>query len=142
IAGSSGAQGVAELALIYGPEGAEQAIGAAVRSGGTLAIDVAKAQQIAQANLAGGGLHYTAEGLHLLADVLRNPGKYGEAAVALGQEAVRQLAELGEAGMQVLGEVVDDLRQLGADGVRALGWIASHPGEAAEAAAKALGDLA
>lgn len=108
--------GVVELAAIYGPKGALEAIGSAARTGGKLGLHVAQAQAVAQANIVGDGLQLTAKGLHTLADVLRNPGKYGDVAEALGREAARHLAEagaslgaIGKAARTELADVVRDL---------------------------------
>lgn len=149
LAAAQGPQGVAELALIYGPNGAVDLAGQTARFGGDAAIHAAEVSAELTAQGIGEGLHYTAEGLHLLADIVRNPSKYGEAAVELGQQAVAQLSELaqgaGELAQQAaeeLGNLVSDLKDLGAEGIEALGWIATHPGEAAEQAISALSDLA
>lgn len=149
MAGAEGPSGVASLAAIYGPKGAEQVIGSAARDTGKLAIYVTKAQVEADAQLTKDGLHYTAQGLHLLADIVRNPGKYGAAAEALGKDAIQKLSdvaqeggELAKAAAKELGSLVTDLKNLGEKGVQALGWIASHPGEAAQRAATELSNLA
>lgn len=149
LAGAQGPQGVVEMAAIYGPKGALKAIGSAARTDGKLAINIAKAQQQAEAQLAGDGMHYTAVGLHTLADMIRHPGKYGDAVEALGKQAVKQLTdiakgtgELAKAAGKELVNLVGDLKDMGEKGVQALGWIASHPGEAAGKAIDALSNLA
>ncbi len=149
LAAAQGPQGVAELALIYGPNGAVDLAGAVTRLGGEGAIKAGEVSAELTAQGVGEGLHYTAEGLHQLADIIRNPSKYGAAAVELGKQAVDQLSdiaqgagELAEAAAKELGNLVGDLKKLGAEGVEALGWIASHPGEAAQKAVDALSNAA
>lgn len=139
LAASQGPQGVAELALIYGPNGAVDLAGQVARFGGDAAIRAAEVSAELTAQGIGEGLHYTAEGLHLLADIIRNPSKYGEAAVELGQQAVAQLSELAQGAGELAQRAAEEL---GAEGLEALGWIATHPGEAAERAISALSDLA
>ncbi|NZA27625.1 LysM peptidoglycan-binding domain-containing protein [Luteimonas sp. SJ-92] len=144
----TGPQAFVDLALIFGPEGAvrkaEQLTNGAVD---LTAESVARIGEL-QAEVFGDGLSFTADGLHLLADVIRDPSLLGDAAEVLGQEAVRQLnavaegaGELAGLAREQLGNLVGELKELGERGVEALGWIASNPGEAARLAADALGDL-
>lgn len=145
----AGPQAFVELALMFGPEGAvrksEQLINGSVDLG---ADGVARLGEL-QAQAFGDGLSLTADGLHLLADIVRDPSLVGDAAGAVAQEAVRQLSavadgvgELAGIAREQLGHLVDDLAALGAQGLETLGWIASHPGEAAAIAADALAGLA
>lgn len=149
MAAGQGPTGIAAFTAIYGPEGAEKAIGSAVRYNGKLGIQATEASQKIAAHITGDGMHYTAEGLHALADMIRHPGKYGAAAKELGKEAVQKLADiaqgtgkLAKAAAKELGNLVDDLKNLGVKGAEALGWIASHPGKAAKKAVGALSSMA
>ncbi len=149
IAVSQGPQGVTDLVAVYGANGAVDKLGQVARLGGKAAIEATVALQQLQAQGVGEAAHVLAQGLHGLADIIRNPGKYGEQAEALAKQAVEQLSQLAQgagdlaaAAAKELGGLVTDLKNLGEKGVQALGWIASHPGEAAGKAAQALGNLA
>ncbi|MDO5623482.1 MAG: LysM peptidoglycan-binding domain-containing protein [Pseudomonadota bacterium] len=148
IAAAQGPQGAMELALIYGPEGATELVGSVARMGGDAAIAAVEMQQTLLAQGVGEGMQLTAEGLHTLADIIRDPAKYGAAAQQMVSNALdtlgevaRGAGELAEAARQQLGAVVDELQRMGMEGVQTLQWIASHPGEAAELAANALSSL-
>ena len=149
VAGALGPPGWLEYWAIYGPDDGIAALGVAAESGGTAAVHAAEGLLTLGAEGIGDGLEMTAEGLHLLADIVRNPDVYGERAAALGRQAVERLGELAEgvgeladAARDELVEVVGDLKSLGEDGLEALGWIASNPGEAADIALEAIGDVA
>jgi hypothetical protein len=146
---AAGPQGMVELGTIYGANGEIDLLGRVARSGGTAAIKAAEVAVTLPADALNASAQDTAQGLHLMADIIRNPQKYGAAAQRLGQQAAKRLGELahaagdlGKAAARELKLVVTELADLGVKGVKALGWIATHPGEAAAQAAQVLGDLA
>lgn len=148
-AAAQGPTGWIEYWAIYGADDGVAALGIAAETGGTAAIHAAEGILTLGAEGIGEGLEVTADGLHLLADIIRNPDVYGDKAVEFGRQAAEQLNELAEgvgdlaeAAAQELADVVSDLRQLGEDGIEALGWIASNPGQAAELAVEAIGNIA
>ncbi|MFK7855558.1 MAG: hypothetical protein AB8B79_15650 [Granulosicoccus sp.] len=149
LAAAQGPSGWVEYWAIYGADDGIAALGIAIESGGTAAIHGAEGLLTLGAEGIGEGLELTADGLHLLADIIRNPDVYGDKAVEFGRQAVEQLNELAEgvgdlaeAAAEELADVVSDLKQLGEDGIEALGWIASNPGQAAELAVEAIGNIA
>ncbi len=149
LAVASGPAGAAELAMIYGPEGATDLVAATAKMAGKGAIYAAEMQHQLAAQGVGKGMELTADGLHTMADIIRNPEKYGEMAKQMAEDAVNKLGELakgaGELAQQAaetLGNVVKDLKAMGEKGLEQLKWIASHPGEAAAKAATALKDMA
>jgi hypothetical protein len=117
--------------------------------GGKLAITAGKEL----AKLQGAGveqqLNMTADAINTMADVIRNPDKYGKAAQAMGRQAMEglrnmadQAGEVGQKALKAMGDVVEDLKKKGEAGLDTLKWIANNPGKAAEQAQKALGDIA
>lgn len=148
-AGAEGPAGWAQYWGIYGGEAGIEGLSIAAKEGGTAAIHAAEGLLTVGAEGIGEGLELTAEGLHLLADIVRNPEAYGDAAVELGQAAVQKLGELADgagelarAAADELEGLVGDLKALGEDGLEALTWIATNPAEAATLAVEAIGDVA
>jgi hypothetical protein len=148
-AAAMGPQGVTEMFAMFGPDGAENAFSTATQLGGKAAEDAGTAITIADAQGLRSAEHFTAQDLHRLADMIRHPQKFGQAAAQLGHEAAQKLSELAhgtgalaEVAAKQLDGLVTDLEREGQQGVRALGWIASHPGAAASRAVSALSDIA
>jgi hypothetical protein len=149
LAAAQGPAGALDLVAIYGANGAVDVIGKATRAGGSAAIHAAEVAVTLPADALESAAGTTADGLHLLADIIRHPDKYGAAAERLGRQAVERLSELAQGATalarnaaQELSDLAGELKELGKDGVKALAWIASHPGESAVIAAHALRDLA
>lgn len=145
---ASGPQGMVELYNTLGAEKFEDAVQTAIRAGGEAAIKVAQWLGTAEAQNLRLSAHVVAQGLHLLADVIRNPGKYGDAAEAMAKQAIATLVNLakdatalGKAALTELKLVVGDLKKLGVRGLETLKWIAQNPGQAAGIAKDALVDL-
>ena len=148
-AGLQGPAGWVEYWEVYGAEGGAEAIGIAIETGGEAAINATEGLLVHGIENIGNNLEATAEGLHVLADIIRDPSKYGELAQEAGQRAVEKLSELADgagvlarAARDELQDVVGDLKNLGEDGLEALQWIASNPGEAAQHAVDAIEDIA
>jgi len=149
VAGASGPTGWVEFWGIYGADDGIKAISTAVETAGSGAIDAAEGLAILGTEAVGAGLELTAEGLHVLADVIRNPEVYGEKAVEFGKQAVETLSniaqgagELAKEAGELLLDTVDDLKELGEQGLETLQWIAENPTEAATKAVEAIGDVA
>jgi hypothetical protein len=148
-AAAMGPEGVTEMFGMFGPEGAENAFATATQLGGKAAEDAGTDITIADAKGLRSAEHFTAQDLHRLADMIRHPERFGQAAVQLGREAAQKLSELAR-GTDALAKVaakqldglVTDLEREGHQGMRALVWIASHPGAAASRAVSALTDIA
>lgn len=146
---AQGPQGLTELALIYGPEGAAELLQDGVKAGMKGAIALGEQMGMTQAELAGDTLKAQGALMHQLADVIRNPSKYGERAKQLAQDAAKQLdaivakgGELAKQAQETLGQAVDAAKKLGEKGVETLAWIAENPGTAAKLAVDGLQSLA
>lgn len=144
----TGPQAFTELMLIFGPEGAVEKSEDLINGGVDLTAESTARLGELQAEVFGDGMSLTADGLHLLADIIRDPSILGDAAETLVQEAIEQLnavaegvGELAELAREQLTGIINDLKELGEKGIETLAWIASNPGEAAELAAQALGDM-
>ncbi|SET97970.1 Dauer Up-regulated [Stigmatella erecta] len=137
-AASMGPSGMASLAAYYGPEGAAELMQWGVEKGAKGAVALAKFAGVESANLTGDGLHATAGFIHKLADVVRNPSKYGEAIATQARDAFNTALEKGgeiaAEAKKVLGSVIDDAKKLGEKGLETLKFIAQNPGKAAEMA--------
>ncbi|WP_223635915.1 Dauer Up-regulated [Corallococcus sp. EGB] len=137
-AAAQGPAGLAHMAAYYGPEGAAQLIQWGVEKGAKGAVKAAEFVGVSQAELAGEGLKGAAKVIHKLADVVRNPSKYGEAAVKAATEAfntaIEKGGELAKEAKQVLDDVIDGAKKLGEKGLETLKYIAQNPGEAAKKA--------
>jgi hypothetical protein len=133
-----GPAGAAQLAAYYGPEGAAQLAQWGIEKGAKGAVDLAKNMGVSTAELAGDGLKGTAAFIRQMADVVRNPSKYGEAAVKAASEAfntaIEKGGQLAEEAKKVLTGVIDEAKKLGQKGLETLQFIAQNPGEAAKMA--------
>ena len=133
-----GPQGMVELAAYYGPEGAAQLVEWGVEKGVKGAVDVAKFAGVTTAKAVGDDLKMKGEMLHALADVVRNPGKYGKAVADAARQTYNDVIEKGgqlaEAAKKELGAIIDDAKKLGAKGLETMKWIAENPGPAAKLA--------
>ncbi|GMU63344.1 MAG: hypothetical protein AMXMBFR34_51070 [Myxococcaceae bacterium] len=137
-AAAQGPAGLAQLAGIYGPEGAAVLVQDMAKAGAKGAIKLSEMAGVGAADAAGAQMKLTAAGMHALADVIRNPSKYGAKAKELVQNAAQQLGDLVQKGgelakeaKQALSDAVDSLKAAGEKGLKTLSWIAQHPGEAA-----------
>lgn len=140
-AAAQGPSGMVQLASIYGVEGAAVLVQDMAKAGAKGAIKLSEMAGVASAEAAGAHMKLTAAGMHALADVIRNPSKYGAKAKELVQNAAKQLNDLvqkgGELAMEakrLLSSAVDTLKAAGEKGLETLSWIAQHPGEAAKIA--------
>ncbi|MFT3712375.1 MAG: Dauer Up-regulated [Archangium sp.] len=145
-AASMGPLGVGALAAYYGPEGAAQLVQWGVEKAAKGGIALAKQAGISSAEFAGDGLKASGKMLHQLADVIRNPKKYGQKAVEAARDALDAVVSAGGklAGeaKAAISDAVSALKDLGEQGIEALTWLAKNPGEAAKAALDGLKDLA
>jgi len=133
-----GPAGAVQLGAYYGPEGAAQLAQWGIEKGAKGAVDLAKTMGVETAELAGDGLKGTAAFIRQMADVVRNPSKYGEAAANAARDAFNTAMEKGgeiaaEAKKALTG-VIDEAKKLGQKGLETLQFIAQNPGEAAKMA--------
>ncbi|MGV3625771.1 MAG: Dauer Up-regulated, partial [Archangium sp.] len=137
-AAAQGPSGVAQLAAYYGPEGAAQLVQWGVETGAKGSIELAKQVGVSQAEAAGDTLKLGGAMLKQLADVVRNPEKYGkavaDAAINTYNTVIEKGGELATQAREQLKAIVEDAKKLGAKGLDTLKWIASNPGEAAKIA--------
>jgi hypothetical protein len=137
-AAAMGPAGAVELAAYYGPEGAAELAQWGIETGAKGAVDLAEKMGVTTAELAGDGLKGTAAFIRQMADVVRNPSKYGEAAVKAASDAFNTAIEKGgqiaEEAKKVLTGVIDEAKKLGQKGLETLQFIAQNPGEAAKMA--------
>ena len=137
-AAAMGPTGMASLAAYYGPEGAAELAQWGVEKSAKGAVDLAEFAGVGTAELAGDGLHATAGFIHGLADVIRNPSKYGEAIANQARDAFNAALEKGgeiaAEAQKVLGNVIDEAKKLGEQGLKTLEFIAQNPGKAAQMA--------
>ena len=148
-AAASGPNGFLEMSMFFGPKGTVRKLEQVAVEGGKVGAQAAILQNQANAYLVRQGMHYNAEALHGMADMVRNPEKYGQAAELMAKKGVEnlsyaagQVGEFAQTAKLELQGLVGDLKQQGAKGLKGLGWIASHPGESAEHAYRAMSDLA
>jgi chemotaxis regulatin CheY-phosphate phosphatase CheZ len=137
-AAAQGPGGVASLAAYYGPEGAAQLVEWGVQTGAKGAIDVAKFAGVTAAEATGDQLKTAGAMMHQLADVIRNPTKYGkavaDAAINTYNTVIEKGGELAKQAKEALGQVIDEAKRLGTKGLDTLKWIATNPGPAAKMA--------
>lgn len=137
-AAAQGPSGVAQLAAYYGPEGAAQLVQWGVETGAKGSIELAKQVGISQAEAAGDSLKLGGAMLKQLADVVRNPEKYGkvvaDAAINTYNTVIEKGGALATQAKEQLKAIVDDAKKLGAKGLETMKWIATNPGEAAKIA--------
>ena len=133
------------LMTIYGVEGSTELVQWAIEEGVEGALEVAEAIGVGAANLAGEGLQMTAEGLHLAADVLRNPEKYAQAVVddarMLLSAAVEAGGELADKAKEVVSNVIEEAKALGEKGLETLKYFAQNPDELAKMALQGIEDM-
>lgn len=137
-AASQGPSGVASLAAYYGPEGAARLAEWGVETGAKGAVEVAKFAGVTAAEVTGDQLKTAGQMMHALADVIRNPSKYGQAvadaAIKTYNSVIEKGGELAKQAKETLGQVIDEAKKLGAKGLDTLKWIATNPGPAAKLA--------
>lgn len=137
-AAAQGPGGVASLAAYYGPEGAAQLVEWGVQTGAKGAIDVARFAGVTAAEATGDQLKTAGAMMHQLADVIRNPTKYGkavaDAAINTYNTVIEKGGELAKQAKEALGQVIDEAKRLGTKGLDTLKWIATNPGPAAKMA--------
>lgn len=133
-----GPSGLVQLAAYYGPEGAADLAKWGVETAAKGAVKLAEFAGVSTAEAAGEGLKTTAAFIHKMADVVRNPSKYGEAIAKQAAEtfnaALAKGGEIAKEAKKVLGNVVDEAKKLGEKGLETLKFIAQNPGEAAKVA--------
>lgn len=144
-AAAQGPAGMVELAAYYGPEGAAQLTQWGIEKGAKGAIEVAKFAGVSQAEAVGDSLTLAGKMMHGLADVVRNPGKYGQAVADAARDAlntaIEKGGELAAQAKQVVTDVVNEAKALGKKGLETLEWIAKNPGPAAQIALNGVKDL-
>ncbi len=144
-AAAQGPGGMVELAAYYGPEGAAQLTQWGIEKGVKGAIDVAKFAGVSQAEAVGDSLTLAGKMMHGLADVVRNPGKYGQAVADSARDALNTAmekgGELARQARQVVTDVVTEAKALGKKGLDTLAWIAKNPGPAAQLALNGVKDV-
>ena len=140
--------GVPAMISLFGVEGSQRKIQNTAYEGGKLTIELLKGQGLLEADMVGASLKLTGDSLHLLADIVRNPEKYGEGMKNLGKAAFDKLLDVAKAHNELTNQAWDtikglakDLKAQGAKGFEKLTWIAQHPGEAATIAADAMSDM-
>lgn len=145
-AAAMGPAGVGALAAYYGPEGAAQLVEWGVGKAAHGAVDLAKFAGVTAAEVTGDQLKLAGTMMHQLADVVRNPSKYGkavaDAAINTFNTVIEKGGALAQQAKEVLGNVIDEAKKLGAKGLEKLQWIAQNPGEAAKLAVDGIKDLA
>lgn len=129
----------------YGPEEAAKLVEWGVEKGAKGAIEVAKFVGVSTAEAAGDQLKTAGKMMHALADVIRNPTKYGQAvadaAIKTYNTVIEKGGELGKIAKETLTTVVNEAKALGAKGLEKLEWIAKNPGEAAKIAVEGVKDM-
>ncbi|MFO0595929.1 MAG: Dauer Up-regulated [Myxococcaceae bacterium] len=137
-AAAQGPVGMANLAAYYGPEGAAQLVQWGVGTAAKGAVDLAKMAGVQQAEVAGDSLKLAGGMMHQLADVVRNPGKYGQAvadaAIKTYNDVIEKGGALAKQAKEELGKIIDEAKKLGTKGLETLKFIATNPGEAAKMA--------
>lgn len=137
--------GPLELAAYYGPEGAAQLTQWGIEKSVNGAVDLAKAVGVSQAEAVGDAGKLTGQFLHQLADVVRNPTKYGKAVADNAREVFNKALEAGgklaDEAKTVIKGAVDSAVAAGAKGLETLKWIAQNPGPAAKLALDGINSL-
>ncbi|MBZ4415833.1 Dauer Up-regulated [Myxococcus sp. RHSTA-1-4] len=137
-AAAQGPQGLATLAAYYGPEEAAKLVEWGVEKGAKGAVQLAEWAGVSAAEATGDGLKTAAGIVRQLADVIRNPSKYGDAVAKKALETYNAVIEKGgqlaDEAKKVLADVVDKAKQAGLKGLETLKWIAQNPGPAAKQA--------
>jgi hypothetical protein len=137
-AAAMGPSGMTQLAAYYGPEGAAELTQWGIEKGAKGAVKLAEFAGVSAANATGQQMKLTAGFIRGLADVIRNPSKYGEAIATKARDAFNTAMEKGgeiaAEAKKVLGNVIDEAKKLGEKGLDTLKFIAQNPGEAAKMA--------
>lgn len=159
IAGSGlamGPSGVAMMVGMFGGSETERKMINLGRVGSKLAVDAAVKGGMLGADVTGGQLKMTAKGIDTMADMIRNPEKYAEAAKQLGLKAVdlgkkgldglidlsNKAGELGKQAVTALGDTATYLKGKGFEGLETLKWMSQNPGAAARIAKDKMVELA
>ena len=128
-----------------GPEGAAQLAEWGIEKGAKGGVEFAKAVGVTAAEVTGDQLKTAGKMMHMLADVIRNPSKYGkavqDAAINTYNTVIEKGGELAKAAKETLTTVVNEAKALGAKGLEKLEWIAKNPGEAAKIAVDGIKDM-
>ena len=128
-----------------GPEGTAKMLEWGVEKGAKGTVELAKFAGVTTAEVAGNQLKTAGNMMHQLADVIRNPGKYGQAvadaALNTYNTVIEKGGELAKAAKETLTGIVNDAKALGAKGLEKLEWIAKNPGEAAKIAVEGVKDM-
>lgn len=128
-----------------GPEGSAQLLEWGVEKGAKGAVELARFVGVSTAEAAGDQLKTAGKMMHALADVIRNPGKYGQAvadaAISTYNTVIEKGGELAKAAKETLTTVVNEAKALGARGLEKLEWIAKNPGEAAKIAVEGVKEM-
>lgn len=129
----------------YGPNDAAKLVEWGVEKGAKGAVEVAKFVGVSTAEAAGDQLKTAGKMMHALADVIRNPSKYGQAvadaALNTYNTVIEKGGELAKIAKEGLTQVVNEAKALGAKGLEKLEWIAKNPGEAAKIAVEGVKDM-
>jgi hypothetical protein len=137
-AASQGPQGMTELAAYYGPEGAAELTQWGVEKSAKGAVELARFAGVESAKAAGSQLKMTAGFIRQMADVLRNPSKYGDAVAQKARDAyssaIEKGGELAEEAKKVVGGIIDEAKKRGLEGLETLKFIAQNPGPVAKMA--------
>ena len=144
-AAAMGPQGVVALAAYYGPEGSAKLVEWGVEKGAKGAVELAKFAGVTAAEATGDQLKTAGKMMHALADVIRNPEKYGkavaDAAINTYNTVIEKGGELAKIAKEGLTTVVNEAKALGAKGLEKLEWIAKNPGAAAKIAVDGVKDM-
>jgi hypothetical protein len=137
-AAAQGPQGMVELAAYYGPEGAAELTQWGIEKGTKGAIEAARFVGVEGAEATGRQLKMTAGFIRQMADVIRNPSKYGDAVANKARDAYNTVLEKGgamaEEAKKVIGGVIDEAKKKGLEGLETLKFIAQNPGPVAKMA--------
>ncbi|WNG17514.1 Dauer Up-regulated [Cystobacter fuscus] len=137
-AAAQGPAGMAQLAAYYGPEGAAELAQWGVETGAKGAVKLAEFAGVSAAEATGDGLKLTAGFIHKMADVVRNPSRYGEAVARQATEAfnaaIAKGGEIAKEAQKVLDNVITEAKELGTKGLETLKYLAENPGEVAKKA--------
>ena len=134
-----GPTGMLALATTFGMEGAEDKLMDLGKVTGKAGISLAEKTGVFAADAVGGGMKMTAGGIDMLAEVIRDPGKLGDFAQAMGQgldqfrqsaigalgSAAQMAGQLGEQALEKLQQTGSWLVGQGKEGLETLKWMAS-----------------
>ncbi|MFP2933071.1 Dauer Up-regulated, partial [Pyxidicoccus sp. 3LG] len=144
-AAAQGPQGLATLAAYYGPEEAAKLVEWGIEKGAKGAVQLAEYAGVSAAEATGDGLKTAAGIIRQLADVVRNPSKYGDAVAKKALETYNAVIEKGgqlaEEAKKVIADVIDEAKKAGAKGLETLKYIAQNPGPVAKQALEGLKSL-